>query len=46
MPIRNAIWKVGPSPQLLTEGRAPSEKAWENLIVTRRACSLTRQGNF
>jgi hypothetical protein len=33
MPIRNAIWKVGTSPQLLTEAQLPSEKALEDMIV-------------
>ena len=34
MPIRNAIWKVGTSPQLLTEALLPSERALEDMIVT------------
>jgi len=33
MPIRNAIWKVGASPQLLSEAQLPSEKALEDMIV-------------
>lgn len=33
MPIRNAIWKVGPAPQLLSEAQLPSEKALEDMIV-------------
>ena len=33
MPIRNAIWKVDTSPQLLTEAQLPSEKALEDMIV-------------
>ena len=33
MPVRNAIWKVGTSPQLLTEAQLPSEKALEDMIV-------------
>ncbi|MGH7461463.1 MAG: endonuclease NucS domain-containing protein [Longimicrobiales bacterium] len=33
MPIRNAIWKVGTQPQLLTEAQLPSEKALEDMIV-------------
>lgn len=33
MPIRNAIWKVGASPQLLTVTKLPSEKALEDMIV-------------
>lgn len=33
MPIRNAIWKVGPAPQLLIEAQLPSEKALEDMIV-------------
>jgi RecB family endonuclease NucS len=34
MPIHNAIWKVGTSPELLTESQLPSEKALEDMIVT------------
>ena len=33
MPIRNAIWTVGTRPQPLSEGRLPSEKALEDMIV-------------
>ncbi|MGV9007298.1 MAG: endonuclease NucS domain-containing protein [Brevundimonas sp.] len=33
MPIRNAIWAVGTSPRQLTEGRLPSERALEDMIV-------------
>lgn len=33
MPIRNAIWKVGTAPQLLSEAQLPSEKALEDMIV-------------
>jgi hypothetical protein len=33
MPIRNTIWTVGATPQLLTEGQLPSEKALEDMIV-------------
>ena len=33
MPIRNAIWTVGGTPQQLTEGRLPSERALEDMIV-------------
>ena len=34
MPVCNAIWKVGTSPQLLTEARLPSEKTLEDMIVS------------
>lgn len=33
MPIRNAIWTVGGSPRQLIEGRLPSERALEDMIV-------------
>jgi hypothetical protein len=33
MPIRNAIWTVGPQPQPLTEARLPSERVLEDMIV-------------
>ena len=33
MPIRNAIWTVGPGPRPLTEARLPSEKTLEDMIV-------------
>lgn len=33
MPIRNAIWKVGAAPQLLSEAQLPSEKSLEDMIV-------------
>ncbi len=33
MPIRNALWTVGATPQLLTEAQLPSEKALEDMIV-------------
>ena len=33
MPIRNAIWTVSAQPQPLREGRLPSEKALEDMIV-------------
>lgn len=33
MPIRNAIWTVGSTPRQLTEGRLPSERALEDMIV-------------
>lgn len=33
MPIRNAIWKVGTAPQLLTEAQLPTERALEDMIV-------------
>lgn len=33
MPIRNAIWKVGTTPQLLTETQLPSEQLLESMIV-------------
>lgn len=34
MPIRNAIWTVGSAPQPLTEGRLPSERMLEDMIVS------------
>lgn len=33
MPIRNAIWTVGGTPRQLSEGRLPSERALEDMIV-------------
>ena len=33
MPIRNAIWTVGAQPRSLSEGRLPSERALEDMIV-------------
>jgi RecB family endonuclease NucS len=33
MPIRNAIWTVGPHPQPLLEARLPSERVLEDMIV-------------
>ena len=33
MPIRNAIWTVGPNPQPLVEARLPSERVLEDMIV-------------
>jgi hypothetical protein len=33
MPIRNAIWTVGSQPQSLAEGRLPSERVLEDMIV-------------
>jgi hypothetical protein len=33
MPIRNAIWTVGRQPRPLPEGRLPSERALEDMIV-------------
>jgi hypothetical protein len=33
MPIRNAIWTVSGTPRQLTEGRLPSERALEDMIV-------------
>lgn len=33
MPIRNAIWTVGGNPRQLIEGRLPSERALEDMIV-------------
>jgi len=33
MPIRNAIWKVGTTPQQLTETQLPSEQLLESMIV-------------
>lgn len=33
MPIRNAIWTVGGTPRQLVEGRLPSERALEDMIV-------------
>lgn len=33
MPVRNAIWKVGVEPQPLAEGRLPSERTLEDMIV-------------
>lgn len=33
MPIRNAIWTVGARPQPLAEGRLPSERVLEDMIV-------------
>jgi len=33
MPIRNAIWTVGARPQSLPEGRLPSERVLEDMIV-------------
>ncbi|MGB0211363.1 endonuclease NucS domain-containing protein [Algiphilus sp.] len=34
MPVRNAIWKVGAEPQPLGEGRLPSERTLEDMIVS------------
>jgi len=34
MPIRNAIWTVGSAPQPLYEGRLPSERMLEDMIVS------------
>ncbi len=33
MPIRNAIWTVSDRPEQLLEGRLPSERALEDMIV-------------
>jgi hypothetical protein len=33
MPIRTALWKVGPQPQPLTESLLPSEKLLEEMII-------------
>lgn len=33
MPIRNSIWTVGTAPQALGEGRLPSERMLEDMIV-------------
>src|SRR5437660_120441 len=33
MPIRNAIWTVGPKPLPLAEARLPTEKVLEDMIV-------------
>src|SRR5687768_4890759 len=35
MPVRNAIWEVGPDPQPLTESALPSERTLEDMIVAR-----------
>ena len=34
MPIRNALWTVGASPQALPEARLISERVLEDMIVT------------
>lgn len=34
MPIRNAIWTVNGTPRQLSEGRLPSERALEDMIVS------------
>ena len=39
MPVRNAIWKVGAEPQPLAEGRLPSERTLEDMIVAAPASS-------
>jgi hypothetical protein len=33
MPIRNALWTVGPTPHALPESRLPSERVLEDMIV-------------